>query len=228
MATAICAKGADKLSPVPMIPASQSAAYQRGGASGEPLDDRPVLGGGLGASLVDRRWTMNMLVTAVGTAVVRRSLELPAGTAIGSDVDPALVLIEEHKRSIAAVDRLLDVLEELGQEIPASARRSEWDVSGLTIIPSDDERWKKAQRQHRYEFYHSDEIAMRMLSVRPTTLEGAVALLEYATHHLDQGYLWPDDLSSVDEKRGDGQEHERTWLYFLNRNLAASIERLVT
>jgi hypothetical protein len=104
---------------------------------------------------------------------------------------------------------LIDVIEELGHEIPPSARRSEWNVSGPTIIPSDDERWKEAQRQHHYEFYHSDEIAMRMLSVRPTTLTGAVALLEYATDHIDQGYLWPDDLSSIDEKHGDGREHER-------------------
>ena len=100
---------------------------------------------------------MNMLVTAVGTAVVCPNLGLPVGSAGASDVDPALVLIEEHKRSIAEVDRLIDVIEELGHEIPASAPRSEWNVSGPRIIPSDDDRWKAAQRQHHYEFYHSDE-----------------------------------------------------------------------
>jgi hypothetical protein len=59
-----------------------------------------------------------------------------------------------------------------------------------------------------------------MLSVPATTLAGAAAMLKYAGEHVDAGHLWPDGISD-DETSGDWD-----WLYFLSRNLAASLRRL--
>jgi hypothetical protein len=37
-----------------------------------------------------------------------------------------------------------------------------------------------------------------MLTVRPTTFAGAAALLRYAHEHVEDGYLWPDDLGDLE------------------------------
>jgi hypothetical protein len=68
-----------------------------------------------------------------------------------------------------------------------------------------------------------------MLSVKPTTLAGAAALLNYAADHVAAGYLWPDGLSEVDDENceeGPPAFDRRDWFYFLSRNLAAAIARL--
>jgi hypothetical protein len=42
-----------------------------------------------------------------------------------------------------------------------------------------------------------------LLSVQPTTLAGALAMLKYATDHIDAGYTWPDSLGELKDDEDD-------------------------
>jgi hypothetical protein len=146
------------------------------------------------------------------------------------DPDPILQLIEDHKGSIAAVDGITKVVSGLEESLPDDAQKSNFDGGELTIVPSDDPRWIDVTRRYHEEFERSDQIALQMLSVKPTTLAGAAALLNYAADHVAAGYLWPDDLSEVDDENSEENSpawgRRRDWFYFLSRNLAAAIARL--
>jgi hypothetical protein len=67
---------------------------------------------------------MNMLVTVASAAASSIPLSKSAATAaVALQSDPVLALIDEHKRSIAAVDDLIDVIDEL--EKAASEEQTE-------------------------------------------------------------------------------------------------------
>jgi hypothetical protein len=102
-------------------------------------------------------------------------------------------------------------------------RRGPCPVMGTGHNP----RWINITRKYYEESVRSDEIALQMLSVQPTTLAGALAMLKYATDHIDAGYTWPDSLGELKDDEDDAPaSHYRDWMYFLNRNLAAAIPLL--
>ena len=111
--------------------------------------------------------------------------------------------------------------------MPDDVQKS-FDGGVLTIVPSGDPRWIDITRRYYEESRRSDQIALQMLSVQPATLAGAAALLNYAADHVEAGYLWPDDLSEVDENSVDGSpaSDRLDWFYFLNRNVSTAIQRL--
>jgi len=136
----------------------------------------------------------------------------------GRDPDPILQLMEEHKRTIAEVDEIVSAVGDLEESLPKEAQQSDFFGGELTIVPSDDPRWIDITRRYFEAFRRSDEIALQILSVEPTTLVGASALL--TAEHVEAGCLWPDG----DEARCPS--HRRNWLYFLTRNVSAAISRL--
>jgi hypothetical protein len=145
------------------------------------------------------------------------------------DPDPILQLIDDHKQSIAAIDDLIDVASDLEETLPDDVQKSDFYGRVLTIVPSDDPRWIDITRRYYEENVKSDQIALQMLSAEPTTLAGAAALLKYAADHVAAGYIWPTDLSEVDDENpeeGSPAFFRLDWFYFLSRNLAAAIARL--
>lgn len=143
------------------------------------------------------------------------------------DPDPVLQLIEDHKRSIAAVGDIIDVVSNLEETLPNDAQQSSFTGEGLMIVATDDPRWIDITRRYSEESHRSDEFALQMLSVRPETLAGAIALLNYATAHIDAGYIWPDSLGEINDDDDDSMNARRKdWMYFLNRNVAEAIPRL--
>jgi hypothetical protein len=142
------------------------------------------------------------------------------------DPDPILQLIEDHKKSISEIDDIIDRVSELEQALPDEKQKSDFRGWRLTIVPTDDQRWIDITRRYYEEARRSDEIALQMLSVSPTTLSGAAAMLKYAADHVDEGYLWPDDLGEIDEGDQEGGFAQRDWFFYLNRNLATAVQRL--
>jgi hypothetical protein len=142
------------------------------------------------------------------------------------DPDPVLQLIEDHKRTIAEVDDIIDIVSDLEYALPDDAQKSNFSGWRLTIVPTDDPRWIDITRRYYEGSRRSDEIALQMLSVSPTTLAGVAAMLSYAAQHVDEGLLWPDDLGEIEE--GDQEEDcaSRDWFFYLNRNLATAVQRL--
>jgi hypothetical protein len=160
---------------------------------------------------------------------MHRKSEWMAQCYASQDPDPVLQLIEDHKGSITTVDDLIKVVSDLEESLPRDAQKSNFFGQDLTIVASDDPRWIDITCRYYEESGRSDQIALQMLSVEPTTLAGAVALLNYAADHIAAGCLWPDDLSEVDdencEEGSSSAFDRRDWFYFLSRNLAAAIAK---
>ncbi len=125
-------------------------------------------------------------------------------------VDPIYAAITAHKAAISAFSKAAD------------AR------SALEIANTDDPRWIDAEEKVRATSEAMDETALSILKVKPTTLEGAIAVLRYAVDHVDRfGEMmgWPEDL------RPDGGDiaklnASRSPEYFLMQNVGACLARL--
>ena len=66
------------------------------------------------------------------------------------------------------------------------------------------------------------DAACALVTIRPTTMAGLMALLKHALAHDKGGVAWPSDLQS-----DDGSERVASWHYFLVESVADVLPDLV-
>jgi hypothetical protein len=138
-------------------------------------------------------------------------------TAQAAGSDPIFAAIEAHQGARAALYAAFDTNRALEEELPIEKRRSSIDLYREEIVETDDPRWIATERgiMRRYEL--EDDAAVKLVSIRPTTQAGLLALLQYALLADVDGEGWPKQLVSDDGKR------TRSWQYFLIENIATAL-----
>lgn len=66
------------------------------------------------------------------------------------------------------------------------------------MVESDDPRWPVAIRDRMNAINAADDAAMAFFDIKPTTIAGASALLQYVTSQAEE--VFPDNLVDDDEK----------------------------
>lgn len=166
-----------------------------------------------GRSTVTRRLAMNMLVS---TAIAGTIMPSQAGTP-----DPIFAAIDAHKVTKAAFCSVLHEASALEEAIPLTLRQSFIDPEDMLIVETDDPRWIENTRQvHRLSDAETDA-ACALVSVKPTTMAGVIALLQYAVAADTDGHCWPTDLQDDDGKK------IRSWQHFLIEAVADTLPDLL-
>ena len=145
---------------------------------------------------------------------------LPAAAVAANEPDPIFAAIENHKKAWDAFSQSFDVLSRLERELQKDRRRSSVSVGDTGITDSDDPRWIEAEQDQARLACAEIDAAILLISVPPTTLEGALALLRHAIEHEELGREWPDGLCDEDRKYG------KHWYSYLHRNLERTLSRL--
>jgi hypothetical protein len=159
-------------------------------------------------------------VTALAAAAmpVQQTCAL-ASLEAGALEDPIFTAIENHKAVHAAWVATVGRHYALEEELPEERRRSHFYCGGGEydrLVKTDDPRWIETAREVIHTSLASDEAALALLTVTPTTRAGILALLQHAVSHDTDGQAWPVDLEGEDGKT-------RTWHHFLLENLAKAI-----
>jgi hypothetical protein len=155
---------------------------------------------------------------AVATAAIAASASLPA---VAAGLDPIFAAIEAHKAANVALRSQISVHSELECSLPREKRKSNVDAFGEKIVPTDDPRWIASERAVMRSFEAEADAACVLVSVRPTTMAGMLALLQYANAADTDGEAWPCDLQSDDGK-------VRSWHYFLIESLVEVLPGMVS
>jgi hypothetical protein len=87
----------------------------------------------------------------------------------------------------------------LDEEVPKERRRSSITVWETRIVETDDPRWIAAERAVSECSENETAASIMLINVKPTTLTGAAALLEYVAQHERRGDAWPDELVDDDD-----------------------------
>jgi hypothetical protein len=154
---------------------------------------------------------MNMLVS---TAV--------AGTAIAAGADPIHQAIAGHAAAYAALNSCLETQYALEAELPKHLRKSNINDWETKIVETDDPRWIETEKNVHHLFDAEINAAIELISVEPTTLAGAAALMRYVASLEAKGHTWPDGLQDDDAKpTAIGKD----WEVYLHRNITAVLER---
>jgi hypothetical protein len=148
-------------------------------------------------------------------------------TTASADEDPIFALIEQHKRAYAAYSAILLEQNELETTIPLEKRKTSLDAWSDEVFETDDPRWVAYERKTRDLVVAEDDARLGLISVEPTTLQGAIALLQYVAELDTRGYAWLENL----HEEGEAADEQNTtlaphWSYYLHRNLATSLQRL--
>lgn len=140
---------------------------------------------------------MNMMVSA---ALVGPAIASQTQNAPAAEPDPIFALIENHKRIAAEYDLTVQTHDE---DDPA--------LEPLLEKLGEDET----------------EAGLDLISEAPTTVSGAVAILQYAADERAKGRHWPDGLLD-DEQAAEVEAGKirigRPWEYFLHRNLVETLK----
>jgi hypothetical protein len=137
--------------------------------------------------------------------------------------DPIIAAIEAHRRACAetraAYDRQTAVEEQLGAGIRVPAGDAE-----------NDPRWIAANDTAARALAVQDDLAVKLLETRPTTIAGAAALL---TYYIDvmattQAEVIFPDLDMIDRlpKSRSADEPKRDFGYLVVRNVATVLSNL--
>jgi hypothetical protein len=162
-----------------------------------------------------RRFLSKAAGVAAGSAVLAMAPAYPAPAMKGIP-DPILEAIEGHRVAYAAFDAAVRRNGKLDDEF-IDRRRSQTNASEEAIVRTDDPRWIESETELARTSEAETDAAIRLVDIRPTTVGGIMALLEYVLlceRRGDDG--WPDEL--VDEN-----DKPRTWHHFLLENLAVAL-----
>ena len=159
------------------------------------------------------------LSTTAAALAASATAAIPAyAGALGAD--PIFAAIEVHKAAMAALIKVIDDSCPLETSLPLKQRQSFIGYGEATIVETDDPRWIKNTRDYQPASDAETDAAIALVSIVPTTIAGATALLQYATAADTDGHCWPDALQSDDGKK------IRTWQFFLIEMLADVLPRL--
>jgi hypothetical protein len=96
------------------------------------------------------------------------------------------------------------------ETIPSDRRRGDVFAFEVTEMITDDPRWTAACHRYNQATKRCDELAAAMLDAPVANVASLVALMAYAGEHVEQGYLWPEDI--VDETVDDRRRSWERWL----------------
>jgi hypothetical protein len=137
---------------------------------------------------------------AAGSAVLAIAPTTPSPAKDSQRVpDPILEAIKAHKDAYAAFEAAVRVNFALDEEVPKERRRSSITVWETRIVETDDPRWIAAERAVSECSENETAASIMLINVKPTTLTGAAALLEYVAQHERRGDAWPDELVDDDD-----------------------------
>jgi hypothetical protein len=151
----------------------------------------------------------------IGTAVNVAALAATRPAAAASD--PIYAAIEAHRVAAADTNAAQSRMSDFEDEIQAKGR-----------LRRDDRLEEERRRGEEIETaieeaHHVEQVAAyALLDVRPTTMAGVIALLNYACEHDDATYGlgWPENIGC------EGSLDTRTWQYFLIANVAEILPQL--
>jgi hypothetical protein len=143
------------------------------------------------------------------------------GHASALSPDPIFAAIEAHTAASVAMHSQVSVHSELERSLPREKRKSSVDAFEEKIVATDDPRWIECERAVMRSFDTETDAACVLVSVRPTTIAGVLALRQYATAIDNDGEAWPRELQSDDGSK------TRSWHYFLIENIADILPGMV-
>jgi hypothetical protein len=150
-------------------------------------------------------------LTSVAAAAVTASVTSPA---IAGGRDPILDAIDKHKAARAVVYSAVDAVCAAEQELTGRGLKP-------TRVRGNSPRLDACEDALSQAFKAETEAACVLVTVRPTTIEGVLALLQYANAADTDGEGWPSDLCSDDDTT-------RSWHYFLIEALAEVLPGMVS
>jgi len=169
-------------------------------------------------SATRRRFLSQSAGVAAGGAVL--ALAIPAAPAAANAprapaalADPIFGAIEAHKAARAIVYSAVDAVSAREKHLEGEGKRCR-DYEG-------DAHLKQCEAALSRAFEAETEAACSLVSERPTTMPGVMALLQYAIAADTDGEGWPSDLVSDD----DGKT--RSWHFFLIESLAEVLPGMV-
>lgn len=155
---------------------------------------------------------------AAGSAL---TLSASAATTL-SGPDPIFAAIEDHKAACAAMNAEVSEHSRLESALPREKRKSSVDAFEEKIVATDDPRWIESERAVMRSFDTETDAACVLVTVRPTTIAGILALLHYANAADNDGEAWPRELASDDGTK------TRSWHYFLIEAIAEALPSMVS
>jgi hypothetical protein len=143
---------------------------------------------------------MNMMLST--SALTANAAEI---TDAAEQSDAILQLIADHKAAIAASDVAMAHYGEMEEVIPKEKRQGDMFVREVTEVAGDDPGWTAACHWFNDALNKSDEIALQMLAAPITSISSLAALMAYAGEHVEQGFLWPEEIviDEIDDKARD-------------------------
>jgi hypothetical protein len=154
----------------------------------------------------------SFLLKAATVAAGSAALTVAAGSSVlayQNGPDPILAAIEAHRAVTVELHSVLAVQSGLERTLPRDRRQSSIDAWEEKITATDDPRWIECQRAVHAMFDAETDAAIELLDVRPATMLGLIALLQYVTAADSGGETWPSELLSDDGSK------TRSWHYFL-------------
>lgn len=152
---------------------------------------------------------MNMFVSSAAAAAAPAAAIASLPFAVATEPDPIFAAIAAHGRAAEAYSKALR--KQNDDEEIHKITDSEILAANLEAVELTGEA--------------DTEAACAMLATVPTTLAGAIALMEYSMsgEHC-YGCAWPDLFDPEDPD----YEHAKTWNWFLQRTLIRSLENIAT
>ncbi|MDR3420141.1 MAG: hypothetical protein P4L80_02685 [Xanthobacteraceae bacterium] len=145
-------------------------------------------------------------------------------------VDPIFSAIAKHKTAVDTYAKAIHNYSELEDALPSNRRKTDLSKH-RNVVKTDDPRWIKAEKQVDQTGRAMDAAAMKVLRLKPKTLQGAIATLRHMLDHIDHYHAetmgWPDGLLPDDVNRDPAKLNFGHGAgYFLMQNVAAGLERL--
>jgi hypothetical protein len=154
-------------------------------------------------------------VAAGGAALTVAATTAGLGPATQSSPDPILEAIEAHKAARAVVYSAVDGVSAAEQELRGRGLKP-------TSMRGNSPRLDACEGALSQAFDAETEAACVLVTVRPTTIAGVLALMQYANAADIDGQGWPSDLCSDDDTK------TRSWHYFLIETVTAALTDLVS
>jgi hypothetical protein len=128
--------------------------------------------------------------------------------ALATNDDPIFAAIEAHKAAFERVRGAVDIEYAIEAATPKGMRKN-------------DQRYLEARKATSAAWESEGDAAIELLNVRPETMAGVVALLEYAVSADRDGETWPPELLA------DDGESVRSWHHLVIQNLAEILPGLL-
>jgi hypothetical protein len=90
---------------------------------------------------------------------------------------------------------------------------AKWDN---VIFENDDPRWILAEAEVAHASSVEADAAIELINVKPVTIAGVLALVDYVTHREQRGDGWPLVV--------DDDDNPRSWHFFPLKNIAAALD----